>query len=185
MIDQAIAFAATAHAGQRRRYTGEPYVLHPIEVMQLVREHDRDWTENMLVAALLHDVVEDTSVGPLAIERRFGNAVRVLVDELTDEFTFEKYPDMNRKARKKAERERLGAISAPGQSIKLADMISNTRSIAQHDPGFAKVYLREKALLLPLLCEGSQALQAMAQASLMAGAEIADVDLTRRIKGED
>lgn len=140
-VDQAIAFAAIAHAGQRRKYTGEPYICHPIEVMQLVALANGE--EDLLIAAVLHDVIEDTPVTHREIRRRFGERVEAIVVGLTE------VPiDGNRATRKNAERVRLSLESAEVQIIKCADLISNTLSIVEHDPGFARVYLREKTQLL-------------------------------------
>lgn len=159
LTNRALIFAAEAHGsiGQTRKYTGEPYIVHPIEVMMLVRAHDG--SEAMQAAALLHDVVEDTTQTLADVFNAFGASVANLVDELT-----EPKRDGNRATRKAAEVERLSKISGCGQTIKLADLISNTRSIVQHDPGFAKVYLREKAALLDVLTKGNPALLEMAWA---------------------
>ena len=128
------AFAAKAHEGQVRKYTGEPYIVHPVEVMEIVSTVTDD--EEMLVAALLHDVVEDTAVTVEDLRAQFGDRVATLVDELTDKSRPE---DGNRKARKAIDRAALAEASAAAQTIKLADMISNTRSIVEHDPKFAEV----------------------------------------------
>ena len=144
MIDSAIAFAALAHAGQVRKYTGEPYVVHPIEVMTLVHLHGG--TEEMKVAAVLHDVLEDTAVSPREIERRFGSLVLSYAQGLTDPLV-----EGNRAKRKAAALEWLATQCAEVQTIKCADLISNTRTITQHDPKFAELYLVEKAALLEVL----------------------------------
>ena len=169
MIDEAIAFAATAHAGQVRKYTGEPYIYHPMEVSLLVRQHADYWDEQMLVAAILHDVLEDTPVTSNTIARRFGPVVTSLVMALTDEFTKEKHPDMNRAQRKDAERHRLAGESRHAQTIKLADLISNTRSVAVHDMHFSKVYLPEKRKLLEVMDRGDSNLMLIAMETLAAG----------------
>jgi len=159
MLDQAIAFAAIAHAGQRRKYTGDPYIVHPLEVMSIVRTvSDR---EDMAVAAVLHDVVEDTPVTLREIERRFGASVSLFVDELTEVAT-----TGNRAQRKAAECRRLNQVSAEAQTIKVADLISNTRTIARYDPNFAKVYLTEKRALLDVLNEADFRLILQAEAQL-------------------
>lgn len=163
-IDTAIAFAALAHAGQTRKYDGLPYITHPIEVMSLVHAHGG--TEDMKMAAILHDVVEDTPVGIITIERRFGPDVAALVLELTDVYTSEAYPDRNRRERKRLERMRVGETSAAAQTIKFADLVSNTRSIIQYDIGFARVYLEEKERMLELMNDGDKRLRALAWASL-------------------
>ena len=140
-VSDALLFATGAHGDQRRKYTGEPYIIHPIEVMMLVRQYGGD--ETMQIAALLHDVVEDTNVEPWQIETSFGVRVRALVDQLTEPAHLG-----NRATRKAAEAARLGQVSADAQTIKCADLISNTRSIVERDPNFAKVYLREKRDML-------------------------------------
>ena len=166
-LDSAIAFAATAHAGQVRKYDGLPYITHPIRVMEILHSTAAIVTEDQLVAAVLHDVVEDTIVTIEQIERRFGIAVAALVFDLTDQFV---RPDQgNRFARKAAERVRLAAISPMAQDIKYADLIDNTSSIAEHDPGFARTYLAEKAALLEVMTDGDPALRNRALASLAWG----------------
>lgn len=174
-LDTAIAFAAHAHAGQRRKYTGEPYVVHPIEVMTLVHTYATPATEDMLAAAVLHDVVEDTVVGLDSISRRFGFNVAIMVGELTDRFTKEAFPELNRKARKAKEAERLRDISAEAATIKLADLISNTRSIAEHDKGFAKTYLVEKTEALNSLGHGDKALFDIALDTLVSAKQLVGV----------
>ena len=146
-VQDAIDFGLEKHGDQRRKYTGNPYFTeHCIPVADRVREMGGD--ENMIIAALLHDTVEDTDTTYAEIQERFGSDVADLVHELTDRYTPEDYPDMNRAARKKAEAERLGKASPRAKLIKLCDMADNTKSIVMHDPGFATVYLREKAYLL-------------------------------------
>jgi (p)ppGpp synthase/HD superfamily hydrolase len=179
-ISMAIAFGATAHAGQIRKYTGEPYILHPIEVMGIVRNQSVGWTEDMLIAAVLHDVVEDTPIALTTIERRFGADVAMLVDDLTDKFM--DHALGNRKYRKGMERERLGMISDPAKTIKLADLISNTKSIVAHDPNFATIYLAEKEAVLPLLKGGDDHLWQIAQVQLaVAQAERLDDALRHKL----
>ena len=163
LINKALIFATEAHASvnQVRKYTGEPYITHPIEVMMIVREHGG--TEEMQVAALLHDVVEDTPVTLNDVEREFGMVVATIVDGMTGNETG------NRSQRKAAACDRLGAASAEVQTIKLADLISNTRTIVARDPKFAKVYLQEKAALLKFLSKGSADLHTVAWDMVHAG----------------
>jgi len=144
--DRALTFAAKAHEGQRRKYTGEFYLTHVMEVCEIVRQHGG--TEEMQAAALLHDTMEDTSVIYLEIKEAFGRDVADMVSALTDD------EEGNRATRKRLSRERLSAASAEVQTIKLADLISNSRSIIERDPEFAKVYLREKVALLLVLTKG-------------------------------
>jgi (p)ppGpp synthase/HD superfamily hydrolase len=163
LVDRALKFATIAHADQKRKYTGEPYIVHPIEVMKIVQTVEHD--EAMLAAALLHDVVEDTDVTIEVIADTFGEDVASLVDDLTD---VSKPEDGNRKTRKALDRAHSAKASARAQTIKLADLISNSADILKNDPKFAKVYLAEKELLLEVLTKGDAVLrkQAAQQAEL-------------------
>lgn len=145
-LSSAISFATMAHKGQVRKYTNEPYIVHPLEVVDIIKSVDH--TEEMLIAAVLHDVVEDTPFTSEDIHGRFGPVVGKLVDELTD---ISKPSDGNRAVRKAKDRDHLAKASRAAQTIKVADLISNTTSIVEHDPKFAKVYLKEKADLLDVL----------------------------------
>jgi len=144
-IQHATVFATQAHAGQKRKYTGDDYIVHPIAVAELVAENGG--TENQIMAAVLHDTIEDTYVTYEDVLANFGKEVADLVYELTDQFTTEAYPDNNRAQRKVWEADRLARVSIEAKLIKLCDMIDNTSTIVEHDPGFAKVYLGEKLAL--------------------------------------
>lgn len=141
--DEAVAFALHAHAGQRRKYTNDPYVNHCVAVAREVER--RGGTPAQCAAALLHDTIEDTSVTAGVLAEKFRNEVAALVFEVTDRYTKAAFPEMNRAKRKQLEAERLGTISEGAKLIKLCDLIDNTASIVRYDPDFAVVYLREKA----------------------------------------
>jgi len=149
MLERAIQFATQAHKGQFRKYTGEPYITHPLAVMEIVRGVPGH-TEEMLVAAVLHDVVEDTDVSLMEIQEEFGDAVSDLVLHLTDISTPE---DGNRLKRKRKDAEWYAQGSAQAQTIKVADFIDNTRDISQNDPRFWEIYKMEKLYALDLLQE--------------------------------
>lgn len=149
MLERAIQFATQAHKGQFRKYTGEPYITHPLAVMEIVKGVPGH-TEEMLVAAVLHDVVEDTDVSLMEIQEEFGDAVSDLVLHLTDISTPE---DGNRLKRKRKDAEWYAQGSAQSQTIKVADFIDNTRDIAQNDPRFWEIYKMEKLYALDLLQE--------------------------------
>jgi (p)ppGpp synthase/HD superfamily hydrolase len=155
IVERARVFATAAHAavGQTRKYTGEPYVVHPIEVSELVASVGG--TEAMVAAALLHDVLEDTEVTVDLLEEQFGSGVADLVLWLTD---ISKPEDGNRSTRKALDRQHSAAAPAAAQTIKVADLISNTRTIVEFDPGFAKTYLEEKRLLLEVLTRANPTL---------------------------
>lgn len=149
---KALIFSTAAHEaiGQKRRYTNEPYIVHPIEVAEIV-SGVKGATQQMIAAAYLHDVVEDTQVSLDVIEGSFGKTVARYVDQLTD---VSKPDDGNRAERKRIDLEHTANASPQAKTIKLADLISNTGSIVRHSPSFAKVYLKEKAALLEVLTEG-------------------------------
>lgn len=151
-------FATAAHEEQVRKYTGEPYIAHPIEVMRIVRTVE-PYDEAMLAAALLHDTVEDTDVTIEDIRQQFGDDIADLVDDLTD---VSKPEDGNRVARKAMDREHSAQASPRAQTIKIADLISNSKSIIEHDRGFAKTYMTEKLQLLGVLTSGNKQLTSIA-----------------------
>lgn len=153
LVTKALDFATEAHEGQVRKYTGVPYVLHPIEVMEIVKTVEHD--DAMLAAALLHDVVEDTDVTIDEVRDVFGSDVASLVDDLTD---VSKPEDGNRSTRKALDRAHSAKASARAQTVKLADLISNSADILVNDPKFAKTYLAEKELLLEVLILGDSKL---------------------------
>lgn len=145
---EALAFGMEAHKGQVRKYTNEPYFTgHCVPVAECVKANGG--TEDMVIAALLHDTIEDTSILYEEVMVAFGEGVADLVLELTDVFTWEAFPMLNRATRKKMEAERLGKVSADAKEIKRCDIEHNTgSSIMEYDPGFAKVYLAEKEYLM-------------------------------------
>jgi (p)ppGpp synthase/HD superfamily hydrolase len=159
MVERARVFATAAHAavGQVRKYTFEPYIVHPAEVASIVRSVPH--TDEMVAAAWLHDTVEDTDVTIEDVRAEFGDKVAELVGWLTD---VSRPEDGNRAVRKAMDREHSAAAPAEAQTVKLADLIANTRSIMKHDVAFAKTYLEEKRLLLEVMDKGDATLLAIA-----------------------
>ncbi|MGR4069811.1 HD domain-containing protein [Billgrantia sp. C5P2] len=158
IAERAALFSRAAHqaVGQRRKYSGEPYWHHPAAVAEMVSAVETA-TPEMIAAALLHDVLEDTGVTPMDIEECFGERVAILVQELTDQFID---PEIGNRAHRKAlERNRLAQVSPEAQTIKYADLVDNTNSIVARDRGFARVYLAEKRRLLEVMEGGDQALR--------------------------
>ncbi|WP_375139775.1 HD domain-containing protein [[Pantoea] beijingensis] len=150
--DQARRYATKAHSAvnQRRKYTDEPYIVHPAAVAELVRSVTDN--ETMLAAAWLHDTVEDTASTLGDIESHFGHEVAQLVEMLTDN---PQPAAKNRAARKVAHFRHTATASPAAQTIKLADIIDNTRSIIYYDASFARIYLVEKRVQLTLLTAGN------------------------------
>ena len=160
IVHKAQVYAMAAHASvqQKRKYTGEPYIVHPSEVASIVASVPGS-TPDMVAAAWLHDVIEDTGCTFTDVHMAFGIDIATLVGWLTD---VSKPEDGNRAKRKAMDREHTAQAPAEAQTIKLADLISNSRSIMQHDPEFAKTYLEEKRLLLEVLTKGDPGLHAEA-----------------------
>ena len=156
LIDFAYGFAKAAHYGQKRRYTGEPYITHPLAVAKLVASVTDDC--QMICAALLHDVIEDTAATyTIIVNAGLQGPIARLVVELTD---VSKPEDGNRAVRKALDCAHLSKASANAQTIKLADLIHNAESIVKHDPKFAKIFMKEVGLLLEVLREGDRRLYA-------------------------
>jgi (p)ppGpp synthase/HD superfamily hydrolase len=160
LVERARMFATAAHAavGQLRKYTFEPYIVHPAEVVQILKTRPHD--PEMVAAAWLHDVVEDTGVSIEVIRAEFGSKVSDLVGWLTD---VSRPEQGNRATRKAIDRAHTASAPAEAQTIKLCDLISNTRSIVEHDAEFARVYLAEKRLLLEVMTKADPELMRRAR----------------------
>lgn len=156
MEDDALEFATKAHGLQKRKYSSQMYIEHPKRVAEMVRKVPH--TTEMICAAYLHDVVEDTSVDIDEIEKKFGSKVAALVEELTDEYVKEKYPQLNRRRRKEREVRRQETISSEAKTIKLADIIDNTPDIVGNDPAFGRKYVSEMEALVQVLTDGNSLL---------------------------
>jgi hypothetical protein len=163
LILNAQVFATQAHAriSQTRKYTNQPYDVHLKAVADLVSEVTDD--PEMIAAAWLHDVVEDTPATLGDVERAFGPSVAALVEQLTDA----SLPSSgNRGQRMAINRKHTATASAKAKTIKLADLIDNSRDICKHDPHFASTFLEEMAALLEVLGDGDGRLLQKARAML-------------------
>ena len=128
-LAQAYNFAAAKHVGQRRKgEAAEPYMNHLTEVAQLVAEATGGADVELVMAAVLHDTVEDTDTEPEELVARFGDRVAGLVAEVTDDKSLPK------QARKDLQIQHAGGASPGAQIIKLADKTSNLRSLAGSPP---------------------------------------------------
>jgi len=156
----AMIFARAVHSDQRRKYTANPYADHLAEVAGIVATVER--ADAALAVAWLHDSMEDQGVTMHQLTGLFGPAVAQGVLLLSD------LEQGNRAERKAASRARLAAAPGWVQTIKCADLISNTSSIVMHDPKFAVVYLEEKRLLLDVMTMADQRLRALAMQGLIA-----------------
>ncbi|KXU82435.1 guanosine polyphosphate pyrophosphohydrolase [Paraburkholderia monticola] len=154
---RAMQFAREVHKHQTRKYTGNPYVDHLAEVAGIVATVALD-TDSSVAVAWLHDCIEDQGVSTEALRGEFGDIITSAVLKLSDLETG------NRAERKAASRDRLAAAPGWVQTIKCADLISNTSSIVKHDPKFAVTYLEEKRLLLDVLTKADPRLVEIARA---------------------
>ncbi len=166
LVNRASRFATEAHQriDHRRKYSKQPYAVHLDQVAKIVASVTDD--EEMIAAAWLHDVVEDTPATLDEIEREFSFPVAQLVRELTD---VSKPGDGNRAARKTIDRQHLARASARGQTIKLADLIDNCRDITRNDKRFARVYLNEMEPLLAALTKADEGLMRRARNTMAKG----------------
>jgi guanosine-3',5'-bis(diphosphate) 3'-pyrophosphohydrolase len=127
---KALSFAADKHRFQTRKDSaGTPYINHPIDVALTLVEIGGEQGSDLLVAAILHDTIEDTETSPDEIERLFGKSVLDIVLEVTDDKTLPK-----------AQRKQLQVTQASGKSqnakkLKLADKLCNVNDIIHHPPG--------------------------------------------------
>jgi len=164
MLDKAVKFATEAHGSQVRKYHGTPYISHPLAVAEIVKSVPH--TKEMLMAAVLHDVVEDTPVTISEIATEFGSKVAELVHFLTD---VSKPEDGNRAHRKQLDAEHNANGPAEAQTVKVADLIHNSTDISSHDPRFWQTYKLEKLQTLNLLDKADATLKARALAQIMEG----------------
>jgi (p)ppGpp synthase/HD superfamily hydrolase len=165
IIRYVTAFADRSHGEQVRKYTGERYIVHPLRVMEMVREFNSDI--RVLCAALLHDVLEDTPVTAEdmaqslleIMDRDDAQNVTKLVIELTDIFIKADYPGLNRRRRKEREATRLSQVGSGAQTIKYADIIDNVTDIVRQDTDFARVYVQEAKKMLMVMDDGHPVLR--------------------------
>jgi (p)ppGpp synthase/HD superfamily hydrolase len=125
----AARFAAEKHAGQKRKgLAKEPYVNHLIEVAELIAASSETLDTNLVMAGLLHDTIEDTNTTAQDLEELFGADVTSLVLEATDDKSLPK------EIRKALQIESAPHKSPRAQTLKLADKISNLRSLRASPP---------------------------------------------------
>lgn len=123
MVDEAVAFAMKAHEGAYRKGTRVPYIVHPLETAVIVSMMSED--EELICAALLHDVVEDAGVTKQQLEELFGPRVTAFVMEETEDKT------KSWKERKAATLKHLETASRDSKILILGDKLSNLRCTAR------------------------------------------------------
>lgn len=163
-----LEIASSAHKGQKRKLINEPYFQHPLRVMQRCALVTEDLC--VLAAALLHDVLEKTAVTEIQLRgqlsARFNNEdttrILSLVRELTDVYNAKDYPQKNYRQRNQLEAERLGMISADGQTIKYGDIIDNCDRIILEEPREAQKSITGYTNLLRVMHNGNIQLYGLA-----------------------
>ena len=129
LLDRAIIFAVKAHAGTERRGKGFPYIVHPMEAVEIVATMTTD--QELLAAAALHDTVEDTDVTVEQIREEFGERIANLVASESDTFEEGVSEEESWHARKQAAINRLSRASHDAKIVALGDKLSNMRTIAR------------------------------------------------------
>lgn len=146
LVARARDFAIARHQGQKRKYDEAPYSEHLDAVVGLLERHGHD-DPVLLAAAFLHDTIEDTPTKVQDLLAAFDAQVAELVYWLSD------MEVGNRRSRTLMSAWRLGRAPFDAKIIKCADIIDNTRNIGRHDPHFARIFAREKQLVLTAMAE--------------------------------
>ncbi len=129
LLDRAIIFAVRAHAGTERRGKGFPYIVHPMEAVEIVATITPD--QELLAAAALHDTIEDTDVTEEQIRAEFGERIAELVASESDVFPEGMSESESWQLRKQAAIDRLAAASHDAKIVAMGDKLSNMRAIAR------------------------------------------------------
>jgi len=129
LLDRAIIFAVKAHAGTERRGKGFPYIVHPMEAVEIVATITPD--QELLAAAALHDTVEDTDVTIEQIRAEFGDRIASLVGAETDVVIDGQSEQDSWHDRKQAAINRLANTSKDAKIVAIGDKLSNMRAIAR------------------------------------------------------
>ena len=129
LLDRAIVFAVRAHAGTERRGKGFPYIVHPMEAVEIVATMTKD--QELLAAAVLHDTVEDTDTTVEQIRTEFGDRIASLVASESDIVVDGVNEEDSWHARKQAAINRLARASHDAKVVALGDKLSNMRAIAR------------------------------------------------------
>jgi len=149
LVFNAATFAEKAHRGQKRKITGADYIVHPGRVATRIATLEYSIgtvsRDEAIAASWLHDVIEDCQVTYETLKELFGEVTASLVLELTDVYTKNNFPLLNRAKRKQKENKRIFTLSYTAKLIKLVDRIDNVTDMPEH------FYLKESALLLEVL----------------------------------
>lgn len=158
IADDALKYAGKMHKGQRRRFTGESYIVHPMRVAAYLVTFELG-TDMTRAKAFLHDVVEDTKATFDDIHDLFGIEVANSVYRLTDPNEYDKMKGMTKLEKLERYGEHIALGTSTDANIKLADILDNVPSMvhhAKHQKGLS--YVREKKFFLQYLTKGDAVL---------------------------
>lgn len=155
LVTNALGFAARMHAGQLRKYHGDPYILHPLRVADAFAAHELA-TGELVAVALLHDVMEDCGVSVGRLGFSFGIGVSIGVEALTNTSKLV-FPRLLRAERKQMDRDRISKVVRPYKVLKLFDRLDNLRDLPEGEK-FARVYVPESRALVEVLRDADPAL---------------------------
>lgn len=186
---KAVQYASEAHLGQTRKFDNSPYIAHPLEVARLVQEalHYVDITNErkgeVIIAALFHDVLEDTDITEQEMRDQWGTLITKLVVEVTNH----KFED---KSIPRAEKfavnlKKLKKISYEAQIIKACDIIHNLSDIVEQNPRFALTYLTEKRKVAEVLTDLPPTLEADLNKIILDGFEKVAYHYANKDKGSE
>lgn len=129
LLDKAICFAVRAHHNTERRGKGFPYIVHPLEAVAIVATLTAD--QELLAAAALHDVVEDTDTPLETIRAEFGGRIAKIVETESDKFVEGRPESASWRERKQAAIDRLAAAPYDAKVVAMGDKLSNMRAISR------------------------------------------------------
>jgi len=162
-ILRAARIACDAHDGQRRKGSESPYIIHPLRVAEIIAALPHDIPGDrqvMILAALLHDVLEDTDLAAERVEEAFGPVVLSVVRELTQDMSLPK------DERKTEMLDQLSEMSVEARTVKLADRLDNVGDLSSMSESFVARYVPESRALLRELAGTNTDLEARLRAVL-------------------
>lgn len=139
---RAVAFAAEKHKDHRRKdANASPYINHLTSVASVLAEEGNVTDEDLILAAILHDTVEDTETTFEELEEHFGRTIAGIVREVTDDKTLKK------EVRKRLQEERAPRVSSRAKQLKIADKICNVRDVMHNPPSGWSIERKQEYLL--------------------------------------
>lgn len=143
MYEKAVTLAIEKHTGQVRKFSGEPYVEHPIRVAQIVLKYKESHSIDILrTVAVLHDTVEDTDLTIVEVEEMFGIEVAAMVEELTTP------AHITKKEKGEYLKKKMTHMTSWGLVIKLSDRLDNVSDLRHTSKQFRQSYIKETRAII-------------------------------------